>query len=91
MMKPWIRARTCGVRLGFTQLLAMRFRKVSPDMIVAACVSEQRLGRPVNTVALEAAYLAFGDRIRTGVELAEIARPEQTDLAGSSPSGGGAA
>lgn len=66
----WIQAQTSNARIGFIELIAMRFRQVNPKLMVKAKVMATQAGlnirKPdgITTQRLEAHYLAGGDVIR---------------------------
>lgn len=53
-----------GAPVGFIQLLAMRFRKVDPNIIVNARITAKKAGIEIPTDRLEAHYMAQGHVIR---------------------------
>jgi uncharacterized protein YqfA (UPF0365 family) len=57
----WITALASGVRVAFTTLLGMRFRKVNPSAIVNPMIAAHKAGLAVPINALEAHYLAGGN------------------------------
>ena len=56
----WLQALSAGARVGFVDLIGMRFRKVNPQIIVLSRIQAVRAGLPVTTVDLETHYLAGG-------------------------------
>lgn len=66
----WVQAFTSNARVGLTELIAMRFRQVNPNLIVKAKIMATQAGlnirKPdgITTQRLEAHYLAGGDVIR---------------------------
>ena len=57
----WITARFSGVNISMASLVAMRFRRLNPSVIVNALIKSQQAGIPLNTEDLESHYLAGGD------------------------------
>lgn len=57
----WISARASGVKIGISQLIAMRVRKVVPSRIVNPLIKATKAGLEVSTNKLEAHYLAGGN------------------------------
>lgn len=90
-MRLWIAARASGVRLGITQLVGMRIRKVIPTRIVNPLIKATKAGIGLSLNDLEAHHLAGGnvDRVvnaliaaeRAGIEL-NFERASAIDLAG---------
>ena len=87
----WISARASGVRIGISQLAAMRIRKVVPSRIVNPMIKATKAGLTVSVNKLEAHYLAGGnvDRVinaliaaqRAGIPL-DFEKSCAIDLAG---------
>jgi len=87
----WLQALTSGARVGFVNLVMMRFRKVDPRTIVVSRIQAVKAGIEVSTDQLEAHYLA-GGRVKNVVnaliaaDRAKIELPWNTacaiDLAG---------
>jgi uncharacterized protein YqfA (UPF0365 family) len=87
----WIEALAAGVRVGLTNLVGMRLRKVSPAQVVRPLVKASKAGIPLNTDMLEAHYLAGGnvDRVvnaliaadKAGIAL-DFKKATAIDLAG---------
>jgi len=87
----WIEALAAGVRVGLTNLVGMRLRKVSPAAVVRPLVKASKAGIPLNTDMLEAHYLAGGnvDRVvnaliaadKAGIAL-DFKKATAIDLAG---------
>ncbi len=65
----WIQARAAGVPVGLVNLLFMRFRKVSPAVIVNSRITAAKAGLDYSTDQLEAHYLAGGDIINVVLAL----------------------
>ena len=57
----WIRALTSGARVSFLQLIAMKLRRVPPQLIVDARIQAVKAGVEIDTNSLEAHYLAGGN------------------------------
>lgn len=57
----WITARFSGVNISMASLVAMRFRRLNPSVIVNALIKSEQAGIPLNTEDLESHYLAGGD------------------------------
>ena len=87
----WIEALAAGVRVGLTNLVGMRLRKVSPAAVVRPLVKASKAGITLNTDMLEAHYLAGGnvDRVvnaliaadKAGIAL-DFKKATAIDLAG---------
>ncbi|WP_350342492.1 flotillin-like protein FloA [Proteinivorax tanatarense] len=87
----WISAQAAGVKIGFFNLIGMRFRRVIPAKIVQPLIKATKGGLQLNTNKLEGHYLAGGnvDRVvnaliaaqRADIEL-EFERAAAIDLAG---------
>jgi uncharacterized protein YqfA (UPF0365 family) len=87
----WIEALAAGVRVGLTNLVGMRLRKVSPAQVVRPLVKASKAGIKLNTDMLEAHYLAGGnvDRVvnaliaadKAGIAL-DFKKATAIDLAG---------
>jgi len=87
----WIEALAAGVRVGLTNLVGMRLRKVSPAAVVRPLVKASKAGLHLNTDMLEAHYLAGGnvDRVvnaliaadKAGIAL-DFKKATAIDLAG---------
>ncbi len=60
----WFSAVASGVKLSLLQLVAMKFRKVPPKIIVEPLISSQKAGLRVTSNLLETHYLAGGDVLR---------------------------
>ncbi|MCQ2280741.1 MAG: flotillin-like protein FloA [Bacteroidales bacterium] len=56
----WFTALVSGVHVSLIQLVLMRWRKVSPNVIVNAMIMGAKAGIPINRDELEAHYLAGG-------------------------------
>lgn len=56
----WFTALVSGVHVSLIQLILMRWRKVSPNVIVNAMIMGAKAGIPINRDELEAHYLAGG-------------------------------
>ena len=56
----WLQAFTSGARVGFFELIAMRFRKVNSSVIVLCRIQSVKAGLDVGTNQLETHYLARG-------------------------------
>lgn len=60
--KLWVKALVSGVRVSFTSLLAIKLRKIPPDLIVTARIRLSKAGLSnIPSNALEAHYMAGGD------------------------------
>jgi uncharacterized protein YqfA (UPF0365 family) len=57
----WLQALFSGVRVPFTTLFFMRFRRVNPARIVNPLITATKAGLPLEIDALEAHYLAGGN------------------------------
>lgn len=57
----WITARFSGVPISMAALVAMRFRKVRPTLIVNALIKSHQAGISINSQDLESHYLSGGD------------------------------
>jgi len=87
----WVEALAAGVRVGLTNLVGMRLRKVSPAAVVRPLVKASKAGIALNTDMLEAHYLAGGnvDRVvnaliaadKAGIAL-DFKKATAIDLAG---------
>jgi uncharacterized protein YqfA (UPF0365 family) len=90
-LRLWIEARFAGVRLGLSDLIGMRLRKVNPAAVVRPLISATKAQLPIPVAALESHYLAGGnvDRVvkalisadKAGIEL-PFERAVAIDLAG---------
>ncbi len=90
-VRLWIAAAASGVRVGFVQLIGMRFRKVSPARIINPMIMATKAGLELSIDKLEGHLLAGGnvDRVvhaliasqRAGIELG-FERACAIDLAG---------
>lgn len=56
----WFQAFVSGVNISIIQLIAMRFRKVPPSIIVSAMITSKKAGIDIGRDELEAHYLAGG-------------------------------
>ena len=56
----WFQAFVSGVHISIIQLIAMRFRKVPPSIIVSAMITSKKAGINIGRDELEAHYLAGG-------------------------------
>ena len=74
----WISALAAGVRVGIFQLVAMRFRRIPPGLIVNCRIKSQKAGLNISTDQLETHYLAGGnvDRVVNALIAAERANIE---------------
>jgi len=77
-MGLWIQAYVSGARVGFLNLVMMRFRKVRPQTIVINRISAKKAGMDISTDMLEAHYLAGGnvDRVVRALIAADKAKIE---------------
>jgi uncharacterized protein YqfA (UPF0365 family) len=57
----WIQAATSGVRVPFSTLFGMRFRKVDPQGIVRPMITATKAGLRLDLSALESHYLSGGN------------------------------
>lgn len=57
----WITSRFSGVSISMGRLVAMRFRKVNPNIIVSALIKSHQAGIELNADDLESHYLSGGD------------------------------
>src|SRR5699024_6952435 len=57
----WITARFSGVAISMAALVAMRFRKVKPSLIVNALIKSHQAGIMIKPQDLESHYLSGGD------------------------------
>ena len=57
----WITAIFSGVRVSLIELIAMRIRKVPPNLIVNALITARKAGLDVELKDLETHYLARGN------------------------------
>lgn len=57
----WLQAMLSGARVGFMDLIGMRFRKVQPQVIVLSRIRAVKAGIDLSTNALETHYLAGGN------------------------------
>jgi uncharacterized protein YqfA (UPF0365 family) len=57
----WFQAMLSGVRVSLMQLVLMRWRKVSPQIIVRSMITGTKAGLKLDANLLEAHYLAKGD------------------------------
>ncbi|MEL7603583.1 MAG: flotillin-like protein FloA [Bacillota bacterium] len=90
-LRLWIAALASGVKVGITQLIGMRIRKVIPSRIVNPMIKGTKAGLALPINKLEAHYLAGGnvDRVvnaliaaqRAGIPL-DFERASAIDLAG---------
>ncbi len=87
----WIQAVTSGARVGFLDLVMMRFRKVNPRVIVLSRIQAVKSGLDIGSNQLETHYLARGRvpnviNAMIAADRAEIELPWKTacaiDLAG---------
>ncbi|MCI0432599.1 MAG: flotillin-like protein FloA [Gemmatimonadetes bacterium] len=64
-VRLWIEAVFAGVRVGITELVGMRLRKVNPANVVRPLIAATKAGLSLNTRQLEAHFLAGGhvDRV----------------------------
>ncbi len=64
-VRLWIEAIFAGVRVGITDLIGMRLRKVNPAQVVRPLIAATKAGLHLNVQQLEAHYLAGGhvDRV----------------------------
>ena len=60
-IKLWIAAMASSAGVGLMQMIAMRLRRVSPDVVVGARINAVKAGLDVNTDALESHLLAGGN------------------------------
>ncbi|MCL2413814.1 MAG: flotillin-like protein FloA [Bacteroidales bacterium] len=56
----WVNAFVSGVRIPLIQLILMRWRKVSPEIIVRNMIASRKAGLELNRNEMEAHYLAGG-------------------------------
>jgi len=56
----WVNAFVSGVKVPLLQLILMRWRKVSPDVIVRNLIASRKAGLELNRNEMEAHYLAGG-------------------------------
>jgi len=56
----WVNAFVSGVRIPLLQLILMRWRKVSPEIIVRNMIASRKAGLELNRNEMEAHYLAGG-------------------------------
>lgn len=57
----WVTARFSGVHISMSQLVAMKFRKVKPNLIVNALIKTYQAGISLTSENLESHFLAGGD------------------------------
>ncbi|MDU3211038.1 flotillin-like protein FloA [Anaerococcus sp.] len=57
----WITARFSGVNISMGSLVAMRFRRLNPSLIVNALIKSHQAGLEIRTEDLESHYLAGGN------------------------------
>ena len=57
----WITARFSGVNISMGSLVAMRFRRLNPSLIVNALIKSHQAGLDIATADLESHYLAGGN------------------------------
>ncbi len=57
----WLQAMLSGARVGFLELIGMRFRKVDPQTIVLSRIRAVKAGLDLSTNQLETHYLAGGN------------------------------
>lgn len=57
----WIAAMASNARVGLMELIAMRFRRVSPSSIVNPYITSRKAGLRISTQMLESHYLAGGN------------------------------
>ena len=60
-VRLWITARFSGVNISMASLVAMRFRRLNPNLIVNALIKSHQAGIPIRTEDLESHYLAGGN------------------------------
>ncbi|MGI9015051.1 MAG: flotillin-like protein FloA [Phycisphaerales bacterium] len=74
----WIQAYVSGAKVGFVNLIMMRFRKVKPQTIVINRISAKKAGIEITTDMLESHYLAGGnvDRVIRALIAADKAKIE---------------
>ncbi|MBX3374875.1 MAG: flotillin-like protein FloA [Phycisphaeraceae bacterium] len=75
----WFQAYLSGARVGFIELIMMRFRKVNPQVIVISRISAKKAGLDISTDWLEAHYLA-GGRVTNVVRAMIAAEKARIDL-----------
>ncbi len=75
----WVQALLSGARVGFVDLIMMRFRKVDPKTIVFNRISAKKAGLDLSTDYLEAHYLA-GGRVTNVVRAMIAADKAKIDL-----------
>ena len=57
----WITARFSGLNISMASLVAMRFRRLNPNLIVNTLIKSHQAGIPIRTEDLESHYLAGGN------------------------------
>lgn len=74
----WLQAALSGARVGFFDLIGMRFRKVNPKIIVHSRIQAVKAGLQISTNQLETHYLAGGDvpRVARALVAADRAKIE---------------
>jgi len=75
----WFQAYLSGAKVGFVELIMMRFRKVDPKAIVFNRISAKKAGLDIPTDDLEAHYLA-GGRVMNVVRAMIAAEKAKIDL-----------
>lgn len=75
----WITARSSGVPISIAELAGMRFRKISPSIIVQTMIKAVQAGVEVETSDLESHYLAGGN-INQVVDALIMAERAKIDL-----------
>ncbi len=75
----WIQALVSGARVGFLDLIMMRFRKVDPKTIVFNRISAKKAGLELSSDDLESHYLA-GGRVTNVVRAMIAAEKAKIDL-----------
>ncbi len=75
----WLQALMSGAPVSYVALLAMRLRKIKPEVIVAARIQAAKAGIEVSTDQLQAHYLAGGS-VRRVVQALIAAKKEGIDF-----------
>ncbi|MBN2713324.1 MAG: flotillin-like FloA family protein, partial [Planctomycetes bacterium] len=57
----WLQARSSGVKIGFTDLIGMMFRRVNSNVMVNSLIKAHKAGHPLGRDFLESHYLAQGN------------------------------
>ncbi len=75
-VRPWIRSFFSGARVSLIQIIGMRLRGTSPNLLIDALITLKMRGHDVSMAVVETCYLANRSKIFESTGLATLVEQE---------------